>query len=106
MPALLKGYIDRVFLPGFAMQYHDAFPYVEKLLQGRSARVIYTQNGPQFLARIARGDLFWTVMKKAILRHCGSSPVKRTVCGPVMKSNRHERAKWLKKVFQLGRLGK
>jgi hypothetical protein len=43
-PALLKGYIDRVFLPEFAMRYHARFPYVEPLSKGRSARVLYTQN--------------------------------------------------------------
>ena len=43
-PALLKGYIDRIFVPGFSMWYHARFPYVEPLLTGRSARVLYTQN--------------------------------------------------------------
>lgn len=41
-PALLKGYIERVFLPDFAMRYRDGYPYVEPLLRGRSATVIYT----------------------------------------------------------------
>jgi putative NADPH-quinone reductase len=33
-PALLKGYVDRMFLPEFAMRYHARFPYVEPLLTG------------------------------------------------------------------------
>lgn len=105
MPALLKGYVDRVFLPGFAMRYHDEFPYVEPLLTGRSARLIYTQNAPQLLAWAARGDLFWKVMKKAVLEHCGFDPVRRTVCGPVVKSSESEREEWLEKVFRQGRAG-
>jgi putative NADPH-quinone reductase len=58
-PALLKGYIDRVFRPGFAMRYHARFPYVEPLLKGRSARVLYTQNAPWLAGWLFRGDLFW-----------------------------------------------
>jgi putative NADPH-quinone reductase len=54
-PALLKGYIDRVFLPGFAMRYHARFPYVEPLLRGRSARVLYTQNSPRLAGWLFRG---------------------------------------------------
>ena len=57
-PALLKGYIDRVFLPGFAMRYHRRFPYVHPLLTGRSARVLYTQNSPWLAGWIFRRDLF------------------------------------------------
>jgi putative NADPH-quinone reductase len=33
-PALLKGYIDRVFLPGFAVHYHARFPYVDRSCGG------------------------------------------------------------------------
>jgi NAD(P)H dehydrogenase (quinone) len=69
-PALLKGYIDRVFLPGFAMQYHARFPYVEPLLKGRSARVLYTQNSPWLAGWLFRGDLFWRWLSGAVLRHC------------------------------------
>lgn len=47
VPALFEGFIDRVFLPGFGVDYLDHFPYIRKLLKGRSARVIYTQNAPQ-----------------------------------------------------------
>jgi NAD(P)H dehydrogenase (quinone) len=50
--------IDRVFLPGFAMLYHERFPYVETLLRGRSARVIYAQNSPRLAGVLFRGDLF------------------------------------------------
>ncbi|MFG1414132.1 NAD(P)H-dependent oxidoreductase [Xanthobacter sp. VTT E-85241] len=42
-PTLLKGYVDRVFLLDFAMRYHTRFPYLQSLLKGRSARVIYTR---------------------------------------------------------------
>lgn len=68
-PALLKGYIDRVFLPGFAMRYHRRFPHVHPLLTGRSARVLYMQN--------FRGDLFWRWISGAALKHCGFRPVRR-----------------------------
>lgn len=106
MPALLKGYVDRVFLPGFAMRYHEKFPYVEPLLRGRAARVIYTQNAPQLLAWLAREDLFWQEMRQAVLTHCGFAPVKRTVFGPVVTSSQAERDRWLREVLALGKSGK
>jgi NAD(P)H dehydrogenase (quinone) len=39
-PALVKGFVERVFLPGFAFQYTDHAKVPEKLLRGRSARVV------------------------------------------------------------------
>src|SRR6218665_690406 len=34
MPALTKGFIDRIFLPGFAFKHHSGKIFPEKLLKG------------------------------------------------------------------------
>ena len=39
IPALLKGFIERVFLPGFAVNFRKNSPRWDKLLTGRSARL-------------------------------------------------------------------
>jgi putative NADPH-quinone reductase len=107
LPALFKGYVDRVFAPGFGAVYLDHFPYVEPLLRGRSARVIYTQNAPLWLGRLARGDLVgdyvWRVTKRAILGHSGFKPVRKSGFGNVRRSTARTRAGWLQQVEALGR---
>lgn len=105
-PALLKGYIDRVFLPGFAMRYHDRFPYVHPLLRGRSARVIYTQNAPRLAGVLFRGDLFWHWIKRAVLRHCGFAPVRRMVLYDAQHASDTDRRRFLDHIQELGRLGR
>ncbi|GAA2508429.1 NAD(P)H-dependent oxidoreductase [Streptomyces thermolineatus] len=106
VPALLKGFVDRVFLPGFGVEYLEGFPYVRKLLGGRSARVVYTQNAPQWLAVLARGDLFWKYVRRAFLRHCGFRPVRRTVVAGPGRASAAEREQWLQKVRRLGVRGR
>lgn len=105
VPALLKGFIDRVFLPGFSVEYLDRFPYIHKLLKGRSARVIYTQNSPQWLAVLMREDLFWRHMRRAFLGHCGFHPVRRTLLANMKGAQPGRREKWLTEVNKLGSLG-
>ncbi len=106
VPALLKGFIDRVFLPGFGVDYLDHFPYIRKLLKGRSARVIYTQNSPQWLALLVREDLFWRSMRRAILGHCGFRPIRRTVLAPMKNASQAQREQWLQEVNRLGQRGR
>jgi putative NADPH-quinone reductase len=105
VPALLKGFIDRVFLPGVGVEYLERFPYIRKLLKGRSARVIYTQNSPQWLAVLAREDLFWRNMRRAFLGHCGFHPINRTRLDKVNDVSPARRARWLNEVERLGRRG-
>jgi putative NADPH-quinone reductase len=105
-PALLKGYIDRVFLPGFAMRYHERFPSVEPLLRGRSARVIYTQNLPRLAGVLFRVNLLWQWIKRAVLRHCGFSPVRRMVLYRARHASDNDRKRFLDNVRELGRLGR
>lgn len=104
-PALLKGYIDRVFLPSFAFKYVEGKPLPEKLLTGKSARVIYTQSAPFLYSFLAYGDAFWKLMKKGFLEFCGFKPVKRIVFDLIDKSKIKKRQTWLNKVYQLGLKG-
>lgn len=104
-PALLKGYIDRVFVPGFSMRYHARFPYVEPLLKGRSARVIYTQNSPRVAGWLFRGDLFWRWISRNVLHHCGFSPVRRTALYGAKDAAPKTRTAFLASVRRLGERG-
>ncbi|MGH4007153.1 MAG: NAD(P)H-dependent oxidoreductase [Pseudonocardiaceae bacterium] len=106
LPGLFKGYVDRVFIPGFGVDYLEHFPYVKRRLRGRSAHMIYTQNTPRWIGRLARGDLLgdyvWRVTKRAILGHCGFKPVRKTVFGGVKTSDAETRARWFAEVAELG----
>ena len=105
-PALLKGYIDRVFLPGFAMRYHRRFPYVHPLLTGRSARVLYTQNSPWLAGWLFRRDLFWQWISGAVLKHCGFRPVRRLALYGAKDTSEETRLRFLASARQLGRRAK
>jgi len=104
-PALLKGYVDRIFLPDFAMRYHARFPYVEPLLRGRSARVIYTQNSPRIVGWLFRGDLFWRWISGAVLGHCGLRPVRRLALYGAKDATATRRSQFLDSARKLGRQG-
>ena len=102
MPALLKGFIDRTFLPGFAFKYRDNSSWWDRLLKGRSARLIVTMDAPVWFYWLAYGRPGHNAMKKAILEFCGIKPVKITSFGSVKRSNDKQRVRWLDKVRQLG----
>ena len=59
-PALLKGFIDRVFLPNFAFKYHKDSPMPEKLLKGKTARMIVTMDTPRWY--------YWLIMHSLIIK--------------------------------------
>ena len=78
MPALVKGFLDRCWLPGFAFKYHTNDPFWDRLLSGRSARMIVTSDAPVFYNLIAYWNAPYIVMKKTILGFCGFKPIKVT----------------------------
>jgi NAD(P)H dehydrogenase (quinone) len=102
IPALLKGFIERVFTPGFAVNYHDNSPRWDKLLAGRSARLIVTLNTPSFIYRWVFGRPGHVTMKRTILQFCGVRPVRITEVGPIKGSSDAKRARWLEQVRELG----
>ena len=102
-PALLKGFIDRVFLPNFAFKYLDESPLPEKLLKGRSARLLVTMDTPKWYNWLINRNPGVNSMKRAILEFCGIRPVKVSSFATLKDSSDAERKSWLAEVEELGR---
>lgn len=102
MPAVLKGFIDRVFLPGFAFKYRENSPLWDKLLIGKTAHLIVTMDTPSWYNRWVYKHAGHNVMKRNILHFCGIKPVRVTEIGPVRQSTKEQRAKWLELAAKLG----
>jgi NAD(P)H dehydrogenase (quinone) len=104
-PALLKGWIDRVFLPGFAFKYRTDSPLPEKLLKGKTARVITTMGAPAWYYRWVYGAPGDKLLKKAVLEFCGIKPVSVTHIGQARHISEVNKKAVLKKIEQLGQAG-
>lgn len=109
LPGLFKGFIDRTFIRGFSHYFDTKIGRPMPLLKGRSAHVIYTQGTPSFISRLIKGDFFWKTLKRAILKFCGFSSIKRTYLGSAKSNNakgNKRRKDFLIKVEKMGSLGK
>lgn len=103
LPAITKGFIDRLFLPGMAFQYKENSVWWDKLLKGKTARIITTLDQPSWYYRLFYSRPSVNQLKKAILEFCGVKPVKVTYIGIIKTSDNNQREKWLHKIFQLGK---
>ncbi len=102
LPAMLKGFIDRVFLPGFVFQYRENSVWWDKLLTGKTARIITTLDQPSWYYWLMFGRPSVNQLKKSTLEFCGVKPVKVSYVGPIRNSTAEFRAEQLKKIGQLG----
>ncbi len=75
MPAILKGFIDRVFAKGFAYSYKGAMPIGH--LKGKGAWIITTHDTPKLIAKLFVQD-YGRILKNQILSMCGIKPIKHT----------------------------
>ncbi len=101
-PALLKGFIDRVFLPNFAFKYRDNSSLWDGLLKGKSARVIVTMDTPKWYYWLIFRSPGHNSMKKGILGFCGIKPIKITSFAPIKSSDDRTRKQWIEEVRKLG----
>jgi len=92
MPAILKGLFDRSFISGFAYKYHEKDPFWDKLLKGRSAHIITTMDAPKLWYWLVNRAAGTNMLKHAILKFCGISPVKSTIIGRVKYKGKEELA--------------
>ncbi len=104
MPAMMKGFFDRLFLPGFAFQYKENSVWWDKLLTGRSAHIICTMDTPYWYFRLVYGNPGINQLKRTILQFCGITPVRVTVFSPIRNITEEKRKSHLEKVVQLGKI--
>jgi 1,4-dihydroxy-2-naphthoate octaprenyltransferase len=103
MPALLKGFLDRVLTPGFAFAFReDGSGDWERLLTGKSAQLITTVDTPPWVYRWIYGQPGNNAMRLATLGFCGIKPTHTLVLGPVKDSSLIQRKEWLETARQTG----
>lgn len=105
MPALLKGFFERTFLPGFAFKYRRNSPWWDKLLAGRSAELLVTMDTPGWYYRWIYRRPGHQQMKRTILGFCGIKLKRITEFSPVKSSKSEHRNAWLLRAHALGKRG-
>jgi NAD(P)H dehydrogenase (quinone) len=103
LPAVTKGFIDRLFLPGLAFKYRENSVWWDKLLTGKTAHIITTLDQPSWYYRIFYGRPSINQLKRSTLEFCGIKPVKVTYIGIIKNSKEEQRKKWIEKVYSLGK---
>jgi putative NADPH-quinone reductase len=102
-PAILVGWIDRVFRPGVAYRFVEGDSGEGTpvgLLRARAALVLNTSNTfPDREARVF-GDPLERIWKNCILGLCGVAQVERRIFGPIVTSTSMERRAWLQETRQ------
>jgi NAD(P)H dehydrogenase (quinone) len=103
-PAILKGWIDRVFRLDTAYGYpagvsFDGVPV--GLLRARHAIVINTSNTPPEREAAVFGDPLDALWKKCVFGLCGVSSVLRRTYAPVAGSTEAQRLAWIGEVSRL-----
>ena len=93
MPALLKGLIDRVFLPGVAFKHHQGSSRWDRLLAGRSAEPLVTMDTPPWYCRWVQRGPGHLQMQKTILGFSGIRPCAGGAPTGESSPRRHESKK-------------
>jgi len=101
-PALLKGFFDRAFLPGFAFKSREKGPFWDRLLEGRSGRLFVTADSPSLYDWFVNGMPAVRMVKKAVLAFCGVKPLQVKRFSTVKTSDEALRRRWLTQAEALG----
>lgn len=103
LPALMKGFIDRLFLPGMAFKYRPNSIFWDRLLKGKTGHIITTLDQPGWYYRLIYGRPSINQLKKSTLQFCGVTPIKVSYIGIVKTADENLRKKWIEKVKRWGK---
>jgi NAD(P)H dehydrogenase (quinone) len=95
MPAILKGYIDKVFAAGFAYEFKGLIPI--GLLKNKTAWIITAYDTPYLYAKLIQKD-YGNILKNQVLKMCGIKKIKIMAFSGIKNSTKNAREKWLNKL--------
>lgn len=102
IPGILKGFFDRLFLPGMAFKYRENSVWWDKLLVGKTAHLIVTLDTPVWYYKLFYSNAGVKQLKNNILNFCGIKTKAITYISPIRNSTEEFREKWLSKIERLG----
>ncbi len=96
MPAMTKGFVDRVLTPGVVYDHHPrGFGLVPLLNNLKGVTVITTMNKPKILYSLLIGNLIKKAMIKSVFKTMGYKNLKWISYNMVKSVSPVKRVKWL-----------
>ena len=96
MPAMTKGFIDRVLTPGVVYDHHPrGFGLVPLLKNLKGVTVITTMNKPKIMYSLLIGNLIKKAMIKSVFKTMGYKNLKWISYNMVKSVSHEKRVKWL-----------
>lgn len=96
MPAMTKGFIDRVLTPGVVYDHHPrGFGLVPLLKKLKGVTIITTMNKPKIMYALLIGNLIKKAMIKSVFKTMGYKNLKWISYNMVKSVSQEKRLKWL-----------
>ncbi len=96
MPAMTKGFVDRVLFPGIVYDHHPrGFGLVPLLKNLKSVTMITTMNKPRLMYSLLIGNLIRKAMLKSVFKTMGYRNLNWISYCSVKTVSQEKRVKWL-----------
>ncbi|MDQ0640055.1 NAD(P)H dehydrogenase (quinone) [Pedobacter sp. W3I1] len=96
MPAMTKGFVDRVLTPGIVYDHHPrGFGLVPLLKNLKGVTIITTMNKPKIMYSLLIGNLIRKAMIKSVFKTMGYKNLKWISYNMVKSVSQEKRVKWL-----------
>lgn len=102
LPAQMKGFLDRLFLPGWAFKRENTIP--EKLLKGKTSKLLVTMDSPILYYKLYMKEPVKHSFARGTLGFCGIKNQSIKYFTPIKTSTAEQRELWLKQVYKIGAL--
>ncbi|WP_262316821.1 NAD(P)H-dependent oxidoreductase [Lacticaseibacillus parakribbianus] len=103
MPAMMKGFIDKVVFPGETFDYTPSGTGMRsRLTRLKSTTIITTMNTPQSLYRWVFGNAIQRALVRGTFQKMGLRHVSWCSCNMVKKSKAAKRQAWLRQAERIG----